>query len=445
MVQNATVAPILQEHGDQEDDACNDPRSIPVVNDDPSFPVKPAALTRHPRDVVYLNNASMARLSESVQQIGKDSLSRPPWESTSDATASQSEVRALFADILECDATRIAIHPSTAFAITMAAHNVWRVYQQQSLLLSGHSGGQRLKTTVVVMENEFPSAVYPWQELVRRSHGALRLRIVPQPEHESTGHASSSSWTSALRRHLDASVLAACLSPLHWATGATVDLTQLRAQCQQHNIRLIVDATQACGIYPCSVKEIQPDMLCCSVHKWLRGPLGTSLVYIHPQWQQLWEPLDQHGRGRFGGEHWDAYRDKMDAHGYHAAFLPDARKFDAGGKVHPMIMPMLAEALRTVVRVDVQDAQARLAELWPPLIEWCQRKGFRVSRERCQHLVGMVPNGWTVERMVQVAEDLVCNEGILLAVKCGNFRISPYLDNSVSDILRLIEALDRYC
>ena len=74
-------------------------------------------------------------------------------------------------------------------------------------------------------------------------------------------------------------------------------------------VGLIVDAMQAAGIMSCSVTDIQPAMKACSIHKWLRGPIGASLVYVDPEWHDVWMPLDQHGRSRVfsRGQNWDAY------------------------------------------------------------------------------------------------------------------------------------------
>lgn len=66
----------------------------------------------------------------------------------------------------------------------------------------------------------------------------------------------------------------------------------------------------------CDVKRFQASMLACSVHKWLRGPPGMSLVYVSPELHDSWLPLDLHGRSRLfpEGMYWEAYRHEVNAY-----------------------------------------------------------------------------------------------------------------------------------
>ena len=403
--------------------------------------------TRDDLSIVYLNNAAQARLDDSVRQAGADAISREPWESQHEiAVQAQDQIRQLFATIIDTEPSNIAIHPSTAFAVTTAAENIWRLFQAQRQRHDSTTGD---KHKILIMEDEFNSAVYPWQDIVERSNGSLQLDIVPYPNDDDGDDDSKSSWTDAIFERLDDSVLVACLTPLHWSNGAIVDLSQISHHCKRLDVMLVIDSTQASGIYPCSVAQLQPDVLCCSVHKWLRGPSGTSLVYIHPKWHDAWQPLDQHARGRPLDVTWDAYPHTMDAAtgGYPTEYYNDARKFDAGGKPDPIRLPMLAAALRHVATVHVDQAQAQLAVVMQPMVDWCaaQRRLYSLPSHHCNHLIGIRPSHLSVEQMLQVATVMAQQDGIYIAVKCGSFRISPYLDTTVADMQRLVQALQRHC
>ncbi|GKY95426.1 hypothetical protein MPSEU_000504100 [Mayamaea pseudoterrestris] len=404
------------------------------LNDDESIEY----MTTH-RDeesnIVYLNNAAQARLSKSCEQVGVEAIGRHPWESQHDiADDAQAQVRQLFAQMIQTESSNIAIHPSTAFAVTMAAENIHRLHRAMSQ-------SAKPKNKILVMEDEFNSAVYPWQRVIQRSQGQLEISIVPYPD-----EAMEDSWTDAILRQLDESVLATCLTPLHWSNGAILDLQRISQRCKEANAYLIVDSTQATGIYPCSIRNIQPDMLCCSVHKWLRGPSGASLVYIDPKLHNTWEPLDQHGRGRASpdGESWDCRQHSMTEDGYPTTFFADARKFDAGGKANPILLPMLAVALNEVATLDIEKAQEQLKMILQPLMEWSALHQYTFAREHCHHLIGLRPRHLTLDQMLDVAATLAQDESIFIAVKCGAFRISPYLDTTTFDILKLIDALIRH-
>lgn len=382
--------------------------------------------------VVYLNNAGQAPFSEAIQAAGIEALQRPPWKRHADDD--QAKIRSLFASLIQADdSSRIAIMPSTAFAITLAANNVTR----------NRNGGK-----VLLLQDQMCSAVYPWEQRQDVGDGTttLSLEILPYPT-------TSGGWTEAVLQRINTynDIVAACLPQLHWADGAMLDLQEIGAACRARNVLLIVDATQSIGIIPFNVNEIQPTFVACSIHKWLRGPSGCSLVYVSGEVQDSWQPLDQHGRSRKiavdGGSSWDASKDEMGPNGYPAEFCKDARKFDSGGKP-PIILPMLRASLEQVVQLDVRQVQQQLKQLTQPILDWASNNDFVLTPgPHAAHLIGIRPgrnSKLTPGRMVQIANELQA-EGIYIAVRCGAFRISPYIDTTEEDIQQLLEALERHC
>lgn len=199
---------------------------------------------------------------------------------------------------------------------------------------------------------------------------------------------------------------------------------------------------------PCSVRKIQPIMLCCSTHKWLRGPSGVCLAYISPEVQDEWIPLDFHGRGRdfeAGPTSWDASRNEMGPRGYPEKFFGDARKFDSGGKANPLLMPMLRTAMEEVSQINTAEAQQLLKVLMHPLLDWATENGYSVETDnRAYHIIGLIPHDKTPEEMIEIAEKLAKEKGVILAVRCGGFRISSYLSNTAKDVEKLIEGLTEF-
>jgi selenocysteine lyase/cysteine desulfurase len=138
----------------------------------------------------------------------------------------------------------------------------------------------------------------------------------------------------------------------------------------------------------------------------------------------------------------------MGPDGYPADFCKDARKFDSGGKPNPILFPMIRTALELVVELHVPQLQDDLKQLTKPIIEWALSNGFALTPgPHAGHLIGIRPapgSQLTPSRMIQIANQLQ-SEGIYIAVRCGAFRISPYIDTDSSDIQRLLDALDRHC
>lgn len=384
--------------------------------------------------IVYLNNAAMARLHPDARQAGMQAIADEVHAAShEEEAATVSSIRKHFATLIEAAAQgagSIAIMPSTAFAVTLAAKNL-----EPQLLATGGK--------VLVLQDQMCSAVYPWQDVCDRSKGRLTLDVVPYPDDSTT------TWTTLVLERLQSgtTVVAACLPPLHWSDGALIDLVVIGKACREKEIPLVVDATQAVGAMPISVLQIRPALLACSIHKWLRGPSGACLVYIDPALHDSWTPLDQHGRGRdLGGESWDASKDEMGPTGYPEKFFGDARKFDSGGKPNPILLPMLRASLEHVVSLDRSELQAVLKDLMQPLIDWVRRSSntFYLPATHAYHLVGIRPvnNSMTPSQMIDVCNRLQKEKSIYIAVRCGAFRVSPYSDNSRGDIEALIAALN---
>jgi selenocysteine lyase/cysteine desulfurase len=291
---------------------------------------------------------------------------------------------------------------------------------------------------VLLIQDQFASAVYPWQSICAESHGTITLEIIPDPA------SLSSTWTDLIVDRLEKNnnnddILVACLPPLHWADGHLIDLVAISILCRRQNIPLIVDATQAVGAIPVHVPSIKPAMLVASAHKWLRGCAGTALAYIDPALQDIWRPLDQHARGRDVG-----HADRMGPHGYPGEYYTDARKFDCGGRPNPLLLPMLKASLEEVVALNLDDLQATLKELLRPLLEWAESSGqFARPKHHAYHLVGLRPvRPMSVDQMTAIADRLLKTKKIHLAVRAGGvFRISPYLDTTKEEVQILMDAL----
>lgn len=374
---------------------------------------------------IYFNNAAMARFSNDVQQAGITAITN---QFDQDDSMLQS-IRKDFTSIIGGDDERcIAIMPSTAYAITFAVKNL----EATEVLRKGK---------ILVLQDQFCSAIYPWQDVITRSNGNLSFEIVPYPSETET-------WTELIISRLSllsSSVVAACLPPLHWSDGGLVDLIAIGNMCCAHGIPLIVDATQAAGAIPLNVTLIRPLMLACSVHKWLRAPSGVCLVYIDPTLHDIWCPLDQNDRGRdIGGPNWDAAKDSMGEDGYPTKFMNDARKFNSGGKPNPILLPMLQASLKEVVGINKFELQSELKELARPLLQWVQSSNkFVLPFLHSYHIIGLRPrnNSIPIEQLVELCDRLQKEYGIYTAIRAGALRISPYIDNTTDDMNSLVLAL----
>ena len=132
----------------------------------------------------------------------------------------------------------------------------------------------------------------------------------------------------------------------------------------------------------------------------------------------------------------------MGPHGYPETYYGDARKFDSGGKANPLLLPMLRQAMEEVSLINTFELQIALKILMNPLIFWAAKNGYSVKSDpRAYHIIGLVPKEKTPEEMLEIARKLAEEKGVILAVRCGGFRVSVYQTNTPKDVEKLIEGL----
>ena len=178
--------------------------------------------------IVYLNAAGATPLPAVTAAAGVEGV-RKKEETPYDLGNLKFEahrVKELFASLLgdSIAAEQLTIMPSTAYAMSLAAKNL------AYTLMPGRA--------VLVLADQYPSNVLPWQKLC--ADVVAELRIVERPPNDD--------WTSAIIEQLERGDVAICtLPPCHWCDGSTVDLKRIGAVCRKHGTVFVVDATQYLG------------------------------------------------------------------------------------------------------------------------------------------------------------------------------------------------------
>jgi selenocysteine lyase/cysteine desulfurase/dTDP-4-dehydrorhamnose reductase len=394
--------------------------------------------------ITYFDSAGRSVLPQSVEAVGHTALSEKskPWEGVGSSNDIL-EVRKLYAKLIGCDDPGcIAICPSTGFSMTLAARNVVRM----GLLTPDKH--------ILLLDKEMGSVVYPWQDACKATGSRLRVVLDPILVTRSSDSDSTITLTDAVLSMIDETVAVVSLPPVHWCNGASIDLVAVSRKIKSMPLGnrplLIVDGTQSIGAEPFDVLEVDAAFVACSVHKWLNGPYGMSLVYVSPVFHSLWLPLDQHERGREGSEEegWDSYilMDKITG-GYPEAYYPDARKFDAGGKANPVLIPMVREGLQATLDWSPEHVAAMTRQLTDALcgaltqIFGSNCLVIRPKMERCAHILGLRfcrESSFSSLFSLSELKDALARNGVFTAVRGEWLRISPYLHNTLHDVHRFV-------
>jgi aspartate aminotransferase-like enzyme len=252
---------------------------------------------------------------------------------------------------------------------------------------------------------------------------------------------------------MDESVAVVALPPVHWCSGALIDLHAVAARISQlpptSRPLFIVDGTQSLGAAAFNVHALNADFLACSVHKWLNCPYGMSLVYVHPRHHSTWLPLDQHERGRVGSneEGWDEiiFMDKETGF-YPDPFFPDARRFDAGGKANPVTVPMVRAGLESVLRIGAENVERCTRALTNSVVQQLQsifgeHLLVREETQRSAHILGVRFHPTSpLHAAVSLVElnARLKQERVFASVRGEWLRLSLYVHNTPADVRRFV-------
>ena len=362
-----------------------------------------------PEEVAYLNCAYMSPQLRSAREIGERAVARKsrPWKITPADFFEDAEMsRALFARLVGGEPDGVALVPSVSYGIAVAAAN------------APVGEGQRL----LILEDQFPSNVYPWRELARR--GGADVVTVPRP--------ADYDWTSAVLRRLDENTAVVAVPNCHWTDGSLLDLASIGERAREAGAVFVVDAIQSLGAHPLDVREIKPDFLVASVYKWLLGPYGVGFMYVREDHREG-KPIEHNWINRRGSE------DFTGLVSYEDAFQPGARRYDVGERSNFVLLPMANEALRQILDWGVENVSETIGDLTDLVEEEAARRAIEaVPKEvRVRHMIGLKLGSAAPEDLAT----RLAAENVFVSVRGESVRVSPHLYNIERDVERLFEVL----
>jgi selenocysteine lyase/cysteine desulfurase len=193
----------------------------------------------------YLNTASYGlppRPGWDAMQTALDEWrgGRTSWEGWSEDT---DRARAAFARLVRTDPARVAIGATVSGLVALVAASL------------------PVGTRVIVPDVEFTSTLFPFMV-----QPGLEVATVPP---------------ARLADAIDAGTGAVAFSAVQMSTGEVADLEAILAAAAAHDVRTLVDATQAAGWLPLAADRF--DFLVAAGYKWLLSPRGTAWMTVAPE------------------------------------------------------------------------------------------------------------------------------------------------------------------
>lgn len=357
----------------------------------------------------YLNCAYKGPLLKSSENAAIAALVRsrnPISISQEDFFTGAQEVKTRFAELVKCDATQVALIPSSSYGFATALKNI--PYQKGK-----HA---------IVMKDEFPSGYFAAKNWCD-AHGT-ELKIIG-PDNDSVKQGES--WNRNFLESINSSTAIVLMSAIHWMNGVKFDLEKIGQRCKEVGAIFIVDGTQLVGAAEMDVNLYHIDALICPGYKWLFGPYGMGIAYFGKAFDSG-KPLEESWLNRKGADDFSSLTE------YEANYMPGAGRYNVGEKSNFILIPMFNEALKQINLWKVSEIEKYCHELTIPLYGYLKDQHIETEEYQftSQHLFGLkTPAHLDQEWLKNNLKDnkvSISNRGSYLRISVNVFNTSEDID-----------------
>ncbi|HEX6649082.1 MAG TPA: aminotransferase class V-fold PLP-dependent enzyme [Pyrinomonadaceae bacterium] len=354
------------------------------------------------KNSVYLNTAAAGPLAESTakaaaayyeQMMNDGDVHWDEW------LARREEVRARVASFINAEPDEIGLTTNTSSGMNLIVD-----------ALEKHG-------EVLSCDLEFPVTTIPWM------HRRIPVHLVKS--HRGVVHAED------LRAAMNTRTGIISLSYVQFSNGFRSNLEELGEIKSAH--ALVVNASQAAGVFEIDVKRMKIDTLCATGHKWMRSGYGSGFVYISRELQAASRP-------RSIG--WLSVQDPYGMANNEVHLRHDASARAELGCPNFAGMFALGATIELMQSIGIANIQARALELNRTLTTRLSEIGWKVLSPLEDEQFRSAETLVAAENPAQVVSQLA-EQKILVTEKPEGFRVSTDFFNNEDDIERLIHRLHK--
>lgn len=273
---------------------------------------------------------------------------------------------------------------------------------------------------IILMENEYPSNVYPWTFWKDKG---VTIEFVPVGE-------TQEEFLANLKVMITENTRVISISAVHWCTGMPLPLEEVGAMCKENKIFFVVDGAQGVGHVPINVKKMNIDFMAFSAWKWLLGPLGLGVLFVT---QENMAKMSSTFIGQSSVVNPEQYLP------YKSALLPGADRFEYSTPNFTDWVYFDA-ALRMLNEIGFAQVMARLYSLSDYLHRGLRSQGFELLKEKFQKNTGII----VFEKKEQSSHSIqkyLKENGVICAVRLEKLRMAPHIYNSYEQLDKVLELL----
>ncbi|MBW2606569.1 MAG: aminotransferase class V-fold PLP-dependent enzyme [Deltaproteobacteria bacterium] len=319
----------------------------------------------------------------------------------------QNNIKKILSNLLNCSPDELSLIHNTAEGMNFISHGLNLSKEDE----------------VILLENEYPSNVYPWRHLEEKG---VTLVITPM-------ESSPEAFLKALERLITKKTRVVSLSAVHWCTGMPLPLNQIGRLCIDNDIDFVVDGAQGVGMQPIDTKKDNISYMAFSAWKWLLGPLGMGILFVAkeklPELKPVFIGTDSVVRA-------DEYLP------YKSELKPSADRFTfSTANFNDWVY--LEAALKYLHDIGFLAVRERIFELSAHLSKGLSKIGFNVFSDKFPDY----QTGIVVCEKPGVNPDVIMTHlkrnKIVAAERLGRIRFSPHVYNSPEQIDEVVRVLEQ--
>ena len=359
--------------------------------------------------LIYLNNCGTTpankiitnEMSRYFEEYSKSGILNKKYL----ITEIKDSIQTILSNLLSCEKDEVAIIHNTAEGMNLISYG-----------LSLQKGNE-----ILLLENEYPSNVYPWEHWKQKGVTIKFVELKNNPE----------TFLENFKNSISENTKVASISAVHWCTGMPLPLKEIGELCKDNEILFIVDGAQGAGHVDIDVKNWNIDAMSFSAWKWLLGPLGLGVLVIK---KATLDKIDFVFKGTSSINNYYNYlpysndiKDNAERYIYSTPNFNDWIYFNT-------ILKFLNE-------IGFENVMGRIYELSDYLSSKLKNEGFILDKDYFPEYKTGIITAKKDNMDTKKAVGCLLENKIVAAERFGKIRFSPHIYNSIEQLDKVIDVL----
>lgn len=273
---------------------------------------------------------------------------------------------------------------------------------------------------IILLENEYPSNVYPWEQWEKKGVKLIFTPLTDSPE----------SFFDALKNSITSKTRLISLSAVHWCTGMPLPINDISSFCKEKNIHMVLDAAQGAGHVPLDINKLDCFMSF-SAWKWLLGPLGLGVLVIPGSKLSQLKPVFKGTESVVNDLEYLPYKNEL---------KPSAERYMySTSSIIDWIY--FKKSLEFLNEIGFNNVMNRIYKLADYLADKLKNTGFKLLKDNFgNYKTGIIVAEKKGVKSADIVKHLTAN-GIIVQERLSRIRFAPHIYNSFEQIDRLIEVI----